>query len=85
MKYAFFYLKQSAFVGMKVLGIVFIGLTVLLFLLFLIFAPDAPMTSDYEFTYSWPYILLLFGLGAGIALLLADWNFKRQKKGKVKH
>lgn len=70
---------------MRILGFVFIGITVLLFLLFLIFAPDAPMTSDYEFTYSWPYILLLFGMAAGIGLLLADWNITRKKKGKAKH
>lgn len=70
---------------MKVLGFVFLGITVFLFLLFLIFAPDAPMTSDYEFTYTWPYIILSFGLGAGIALLLADWNVKRKKRGELRH
>lgn len=70
---------------MKILGFVFLGLTVFLFLLFVLLAPEAPMSSDYEFTYTWPYILLLFGLSAGVALLLADWNVKRQDKRKVRH
>ena len=70
---------------MKILGLVFIGLVVLLFLIFLVFAPQSPMTSSYGFTYTWPYIVLSMGLAAGIALQLADWNVKRQKKGKVEH
>lgn len=67
---------------MKILGFVFLGLTGLLLLIYLFFMPDVPRESDYQFTYTWPLILFTAGFAAGFALLLADWNIKRQNKGK---
>lgn len=70
---------------MRILGFVFIGLTGLLLLIYIFLIPDAPMTSDYKYTYTWPFIIFTVGFGAGLVLILADWNVRRQKKGKVKH
>ncbi|GAA0894638.1 hypothetical protein GCM10009122_43190 [Fulvivirga kasyanovii] len=69
---------------MRILGYLFIGLTILLFLIFGLFVPEAPMESDYGYTYTWPLYLMIVGVTVGVALLLVDWNVRRQKQGKTR-
>lgn len=65
---------------MKKVGLVFIGLAVILFIIHWIIDRPTYTSGEFEYMHTSVPVAASFVLGAGAALLLAGYNIDRQEK-----